>query len=717
MADDELRSLTPEAESSEEKEEPSTAPENNSCPVACPMAVETPGSAQKPGVQHSCGGTLPPATSSSKIPEKLDLIEREARRWQPWKETVQQILVKAIQDYGTESIRHCRLEVVGSTSWGCEVPMSDLDLMLIAHEDSDNTELPLPRLDAVPALESLQRCLEAFERSGQSRHGLPWKRMELLEAPRVPILRLYGNLGDQSAPPHCDVTFDQPHVLEHRKFLLEAIEKRPELRHFVRLVKHWARLRGLPPASEGGLPSLAWGVAALRLAAQQPEGTSVEVLLLYFFSEMSKLGEYALRVRQRGEVQWKPRGSQPHQLAAAWTEEWIQLLSVDDPVNAAADDMSQKTIPPLRLTPSSIPTALALLYVAELKLAWNTLQQDRWDEFWRAAPCDAKAGLPVALTTGKSSEQSLHLVIHNQVVRIASLRSVAPPRVSGLPPGAWMHRRDQTACLQMQECGLQPNQSAGTWQPRLLADQRLSVHPCHWVCMLSARSSDPIDIDGLARLGEIAKLVGMHSISPGILAAAIAGGAFGAAPQASPQQVYWYVVPTHMQQFTNGEMLGKVAPEKVNREMNHAKGYGAKNSESLLKKGAHRNQNQNRRVLNGKPPQDKVEDWFTTRQNLPRKVKKACEDKKEVRSQSLDSTRASEDSEGSLSTAAVSTTDAAAPCMAVAPRFLTTVCDDALESEVSNPAEPQEDSAVAAPDSAWHPSLHHGRLQPCSTDD
>ncbi|CAJ1348664.1 unnamed protein product [Effrenium voratum] len=205
------------------------------------------------------------------------------------------------------------VEVVGSTAWGGEVPQSDLDLVLVTPSSSSTPSQALVLLQALVAkLES------------QSKAERHWSRLELVEARKVPVLRLHDRAGLS-----CDVVVDQLHALDHRKLLAEALEGRPEVKSFIRLVKYWLRQRGLPVGSEGGLPSFAWAYTALQFAMQRPKNASVQDLLFHFFKQMNLLSSMSLLLQQKENgvtVAWKSRKD-----PAPWSQEWIELLVVDDP--------------------------------------------------------------------------------------------------------------------------------------------------------------------------------------------------------------------------------------------------------------------------------------------------------------------------------------------------------------------------------------------------
>eukprot|EP00434_Breviolum_minutum_P043669 symbB.v1.2.038939.t1/scaffold6251.1/size19638/1 len=205
------------------------------------------------------------------------------------------------------------IEVVGSTAWGGEVPQSDLDLVLVTPSSNSDPS------QALVLLQSLEKKLES-----QTEAERAWARLELVEARKVPVLRLYDRAGLS-----CDVVVDQLHALEHRKVLKEALEGRPEVKKFIRLVKYWLRQRGLPMGSEGGLASFAWAYSALQLAMQLPQDSTVERLLFHFFKQMNLLSSMSLLVQKKdggARVAFKPR-KEP----SPWAQEWIEFIFVEDP--------------------------------------------------------------------------------------------------------------------------------------------------------------------------------------------------------------------------------------------------------------------------------------------------------------------------------------------------------------------------------------------------
>ncbi|CAK0908955.1 unnamed protein product [Prorocentrum cordatum] len=183
-------------------------------------------------------------------------MEKEVKSIQPRRDFLHQRVEAALSAAPEDSpLRGCELQVVGSASWGGEVPQSDLDLALLTPGGSAS------RCESIQLLRELMGLLEETD-------------AELLEAPRVSILRIRHAGGEKAgASPlvsdsakqglSCDICVDQLHTLRHRTMLNNTLQGRPEVLRFVRLVKLWLRRRGLPMAGEGG---------AERVAPQGPAG-------------------------------------------------------------------------------------------------------------------------------------------------------------------------------------------------------------------------------------------------------------------------------------------------------------------------------------------------------------------------------------------------------------------------------------------------------------
>ncbi|CAE7824167.1 unnamed protein product [Symbiodinium microadriaticum] len=276
------------------------------------------------------GSECPPAVAEV-VGGIVEKIEKQVNAMRPQREQLRRCVEAALAASSDEFLEGCRIEVVGSTAWGGEVPQSDLDLVLVTATSA-----------AAPpqALELLTLLRDSLEKQSEGeRH---WQRLELVEARKVPLLRLYDQQGLS-----CDVVVDQMHAIQHRKLLQEALAGRNELKTCIRLIKYWLRQRGLPIGAEGGLPSFAWAYTALQLATDLPPGTSVERLLCHFFNSLSKLSERSLAVqyRERGvNVAWKAR-SDP----TAWSQEFIELIWVDDPTRRQQPGESEDTTVPLGL--------------------------------------------------------------------------------------------------------------------------------------------------------------------------------------------------------------------------------------------------------------------------------------------------------------------------------------------------------------------------------
>lgn len=414
----------------------------------------------------------------------MEKIEKKVNAMCPQREQLRRCVEAALAASSDEFLEGCRIEVVGSTAWGGEVPQSDLDLVLVTATSA-----------AAPpqALELLTLLRDSLEKQSEGeRH---W-RLELVEARKVPLLRLYDQQGLS-----CDVVVDQMHAIQHRKLLQEALTGRNELKTCIRLIKYWLRQRGLPIGAEGGLPSFAWAYTALQLATDLPPGTSVERLLCHFFNSLSKLSERSLAVqyRERGvNVAWKAR-SDP----TAWSQEFIELIWVDDPtrrqqfgVNASCKGM----------TPHSVPTALGALYIAEIRMAMAAIKEDRWEDLWKSATAEAKTSLPSVVKD--KSKGPLHILLKDGKLTVGKLETVLRcPNVQNEE----LHRRDQSSELVFQCCTMKKDQKSDSTTLEQSPGQTLSCKPSHWVCALPTWNMKVKGEETQKRLAELLAFVRVAS--------------------------------------------------------------------------------------------------------------------------------------------------------------------------------------------------------------
>jgi hypothetical protein len=386
----------------------------------------------------------------------------------------------------TDLLQKCTLEVTGSVSWDGEVPQSDLDMMIFTPKvDTDGH-------DAVNPITVLRELRCSLQEHGE-RNSIKWEQLDVFEYTRVPILRLQDSHGC-----HCDIAVDQSAASRHRDFLLKALEKRPQVRSMIRLVKFWMRQRGLPLASEGGLLSMGWVFAALCFADEQPAGTSCEVLLMHFFSQMSKLGEHALDVWYDASSQEFQASWQEIENPSPWSSEWMQFFRVSDPCHDSDD---------VYITPPSIPTALALLYTTELRLAWGAIEERQWHKLWQDASPEVRMQLPEASSPSRLPE-SLHVILKHGQLIAGTLQHACP--CPGLPSSEVLLRRDQSSEFTLLPCGVDSDGRT------CLHGEVVSFQPCHWLCVLPRHQLSALYGDCLTRVMDMAELIGFRSLSPGI---------------------------------------------------------------------------------------------------------------------------------------------------------------------------------------------------------
>jgi len=117
------------------------------------------------------------------------------------------------------ALQGCQTQVVGSTSWGGDVPQSDLDVVLLT---PSGDQIGRKAVDVLRELAiHLEWVLQGYE---------GWQ-IELLEACRVPVLKFADSQGLK-----CDITVDQHNTLWLRDHLRDALANgRPKIQRMVRV--------------------------------------------------------------------------------------------------------------------------------------------------------------------------------------------------------------------------------------------------------------------------------------------------------------------------------------------------------------------------------------------------------------------------------------------------------------------------------------------------
>lgn len=496
----------------------------------------TTGASQGSGQTTEADISLYSSAATQTVAAVAEKIQTKVEAMRPQREQ----LKRCVEACLTGALAGNTIEVVGSTAWGGEVPQSDLDLVLVtAAKNSDAAQ-------ALLLLQALEKKLES-----QTEAERVWSRLELVEARKVPLLRLYDRAGLS-----CDVVVDQLHALEHRKLLVEALEGRPEVKTFIRLVKYWLRQRGLPMGSEGGLPSFAWAYSALQLAMQLPRESTVERLLFHFFKQMSLLSSMTLLVQTTKDgsarAAWKSR---EHQFP--WAQEWMEFIWVDDPRREVPEAAKRPG-----MTPNSIPVALAALYVAELRLAFRAIQEVKWDDLWRPF-----AKTPLTST----SSTSLQIFVKHGELLLGKLEKVV--RLPGAR-NQELHRRDQSSELQFRKCTSKDPRSDST--KCIMTEKTLCCKPCNWVCALPIWNRTVKAGDAQTRLNELAALA--ETWRP--------MGPMGrkAAPQRAKAPARGYLVPvlTPSVMMLSGYPVGVYVMQMENVLVNHPSTKEAPKPQPLL---------------------------------------------------------------------------------------------------------------------------------------
>jgi len=435
----------------------------------------------------------------SDVYQTLALIQADLAELKPLKEQLQRTIETALEQSSAESLRDCRLELVGSSSWHGDVPQSDVDLVLFTPGGCSSGR------QSVEALKDLRQSLEDMSCS-------TLQQIELIETARVPILRMHSSQGL-----HCDISVDQHHSVAHRDLLKHLLATCPEAQDLVRLVKFWVRCRGLPTAAEGGLPSLAWAIIAIRFAQSRPKGSHIEVMFCDFFEEMQHLSDHSLSLRASPvegalgmnalatHFEWRPRGDS----STAWADEWLDLVAVEDPCSGHIDWLpaSSQSMHLCNITPPSMPAALGLIYIVDLRLAQNAVREGRWHDVWRR-PAHAAPAMDGLV------DSQLHVVIKDGQISVGKMQDV---KYCKELYGDILNHRDQSSQLSLQVCKVRQG-SARNVYAKARKSMKLTCQPCHWVCALSMAPRMLFLEDGLMRLAEIIQVVGITRVSPDMCA-------------------------------------------------------------------------------------------------------------------------------------------------------------------------------------------------------
>merc|ERR1719410_1376279 len=181
---------------------------------------------------------------------------------------------------------------------------------------------------------------------------------------------------------------------------------------------------------------------AIHFADEQPGNMSLSHLLTAFFGTMERLGQDSLQVSQNRSngtrFQWTCRGGG----AVAWSPEWLTMLEVEDPCPNGHLSGGEGS-----LTPASLPSAVCLLYAAELRLTVRALMEGRYQDVWRCTSSQPE-GLHLLPSSPKEvarrCRMEVHAVLHSGSIRCGRLeRVVRQDDFQQLP----VHRRERHCSL------------------------------------------------------------------------------------------------------------------------------------------------------------------------------------------------------------------------------------------------------------------------------
>ncbi|KAK2197303.1 bifunctional Nucleotidyltransferase superfamily/Zinc finger C2H2-type [Babesia duncani] len=151
--------------------------------------------------------------------------------------------------------------MAGSTSYDVDVEysnaqngtgcFSDLDVEVLSSSYTFNSRAILTRV--YHDLCNMQRI--ASDHKLYNNWVLGNSKIKLVSTAKVPIVILSTSSGLV-----CDISVNVTNSLVHRDLIKALIAKHSLLRSFMRIIKHWIKLRGIPSMKRGGFPSVFWMV-------------------------------------------------------------------------------------------------------------------------------------------------------------------------------------------------------------------------------------------------------------------------------------------------------------------------------------------------------------------------------------------------------------------------------------------------------------------------
>mmetsp|Transcript_28170 Transcript_28170/g.63989 ORF Transcript_28170/g.63989 Transcript_28170/m.63989 type:complete len:577 (+) Transcript_28170:20-1750(+) len=363
-----------------------------------------------------------------------------------------------------------RAVLVGSNAMHIDAPGSDIDVVVFHGAGVQD----------VTVLKDIMDGLD------KPQPGLPAAEFKLVATAKVPILTIHW-----PAPVNifCDVSVNKEGPENHVAWVAQCVALDPPLESAMKLLKHWLRQRRIPPAKEGGYPSLVWGILQVHTARcsvmltwdHDRVGEVLKRVAMFFerfASQQSLSGSIIFEDDRSSFLPVVPPPPGPREI-------WHKGLSVQDPTQKADAESNMG---------GTVSLATHYLHMYELRRGQKLLEKTAaidengamLEELFAAVPEEVNK-LPTEMSPGLSDQAMIILLDkeRNQPpqLRLARPKEIRPRDGWGLP---WLSRKDFFTEIVVELLEVMDDHSGYKGSPgklRVVKGKRQTIQACHFICM------------------------------------------------------------------------------------------------------------------------------------------------------------------------------------------------------------------------------------------
>mmetsp|Transcript_58088 Transcript_58088/g.155256 ORF Transcript_58088/g.155256 Transcript_58088/m.155256 type:complete len:579 (+) Transcript_58088:34-1770(+) len=378
-----------------------------------------------------------------------------------------------------------RAVLVGSNAMHIDAPGSDIDVVVF-HGAS---------------VQDVTVLKDVMDELDKPQPGLPAAEFKLVATAKVPILTIHW-----PAPVNifCDVSVNKEGPENHVAWVAKCVARDPPLESAMKLLKHWLRQRRIPPAKEGGYPSLVWGIlqvhtarCSVMLTWDHDRVGEVLKRVAMFFERFASQQSLSGSIIFEGDL---PAGEGSSFVPAATPAGprdviWHKGLSLQDPTQKADGESNMG---------GTVSLATHYLHMYELRRGQKLLEKTAaidengamLEELFAAVPEEVNK-LPTEMSPGLA-EEAMIILLDKQPNQPPQLRLARPKEIKprdgwGLP---WLSRKDPFTEIVVELLEVQEDHSGYKGGPnklRVTKGKRHTIQPCHFVCMCGKLLRQPND--------------------------------------------------------------------------------------------------------------------------------------------------------------------------------------------------------------------------------